>query len=129
MQCYGKYQSVCSVLLPQQCSATIMYRASYHHGNTVRALTSSPWTGLHSAAVSRLQIFSFHGNICFSSCCWFLFQLCRVLGPRARGDDVVKKMPGENGNKDLAHNFLHKEFSQRVTRVWLQHVGPAASTH
>ena len=80
---------------------------------------SSHQPALHSTALQyqTLQIFSFHGNISiFFCCCWFLFLL-KLARLRVRGDNVVENMPAENENKDLAHNFLHKEFSLRVTML------------
>ena len=81
---------------------------------------SSHQPALHSTALQyqTLQIFSFHGNISI----FFLLLLVSISAKtsqscRARGDDVVEKMPAENENKDLAHNFLHKEFSLRVTML------------
>ena len=72
---------------------------------------------LHCTAVSNIaNIFIPWEYFYLFCCCWFLFLL-KLARLRVRGDNVVENMPAENENKDLAHNFLHKEFSLRVTML------------
>ena len=75
-----------------------------------------PCTPLHCSIKHCKYFHSMGIFLSFFCCCWFLFLL-KLARLRVRGDNVVENMPAENENKDLAHNFLHKEFSLRVTML------------